>query len=897
MGSISTGVGLISNIDYDSLVKQLISLERRPGNVIQARIDQSTEVRNSLQSLSVALVSAKLASSRLATSGSFADRKASSSNNAISVAAGPKATVGSYTFTPKQQVSTQQLLSSGFASRTSTLGNTAPTTISFSRGGFVDTKTSLSTLNGGNGVAAGSIKITNGASSATVDLSGAVTVDDVVNSINGTTGLGVTARADGDKLTLDAGGGAVTVENVGAGTTATDLGLTNLTLNGGVNEGAKILTLGSNLSLSALNDGNGIRTVGGADLRITLDGSTNFDIELDGIQSVGDLLSAIDTQTSGSVTATINNGALQLSGGTTDIAVSSLGGGQAARDLGIEGSGVGTTLTGRNTLGGFSTVLLDSLRGGFNGGGDLEAIAGEIQISGTGAANIDLSAARTLDDVVRGINGASGTTGVTATVNQARNGLTLTRTDGGSFTVGDNSGNLASFLNVSGSSTAGKINSGDLDRKYINENTKLDSLNGGTGISKGKFQIVDGFGNSAIVDLTQEADDTIGDVILEINTRPGLQVSARLNDTGDGILIEKLGGTGNIQVLEQGNGTTAKSLNLLGPANGSGNIDGSFQKDITVETTDTLETLVSKINAAGAGANASILNTGSGNNPFRLNLTSQQSGTKGELLIDTGATSLGFTTISKAKDAVLLYGSEAGATFQLTSSSNQFKDIVPGLTVNVDGVTNTPVNVTVSEDQESVVKAIKSFVDSINSVKSFITDNTKFNSETNQRGTLFTEGTVRTAEARINSLITSALRDTGSSITSLGELGVRFDGTTGQLTFNESTFQSRYASNKEEVERFFGSSSESGFVKQFGEMVDGLTDADGLFGDRLTNLSTAISRQETSLERFNARIDIRQDRLYKEFAALELSLLNIQSQQSALNSLANLAAQTAGQFF
>jgi flagellar capping protein FliD len=145
-------------------------------------------------------------------------------------------------------------------------------------------------------------------------------------------------------------------------------------------------------------------------------------------------------------------------------------------------------------------------------------------------------------------------------------------------------------------------------------------------------------------------------------------------------------------------------------------------------------------------------------------------------------------------------------------------------------------------------------------------------------------------------LVTSALRDTGSSITALGELGIRFDGTTGQLTFNETTFEAKYAGNKDDITKFF-SDTTNGFVKKFGEMVDDLTESEGLFGDRVTNLSTAINRQQESLDRFNARIDVRQTRLQREFAALELSIFNIQSQQSALNSLANLAAQTAGGIF
>lgn len=890
MGTISTGIGLISGIDYTKLVGQLIAIEKRPGQVIQNQIDQNTAVRNALQAVSLSLVSAKLAVSRLSSSGAFASRTATSSSDAIGASAGAKATVGAFQFTPKQQVSTQQLLSNGFASQSSLLGNSSTTSLTISRGGFVNESTKLATLNGGNGVAAGSIRIINGSSSASVDLSGATTVDDVVSAINSTSGLGVTARLDGNRFTLEsAGGNAITVEEIGGGATASDLGLRNLVLNGGVNQGEQILKLGNSSSLQSLNDGNGVRqTAGIADFQIVLDGSSTFDINIDGAKNVGDVLAAISDQTGGAVTASVVDGSIQLAGGSSDIAVNAIGGSNTAFDLGILGGGSGTTLTGRNIVGGFNTVLLASLKGGYNGGADDLVQAGTIDINGTA---INLSSASTLQDVIAGINAESGTTGVTASVNQARNGLTLTRAGGGSITVTDTTGNLGGFLNVAGNSNSGALKSGDLERKYISEGTRLDSLNGGQGISRGKFKIVDGFGNTGTVDLTQESDVTLGDVILEINTRPGLQVSARINDTGDGILIEKLGGTGDVQVFEEGSGKTASSLNLLAGSDGSGNVNGSLKKSITVEATDTLSSLIEKINAAGAGVSAGILNTGLGENPFRLNLTSQQSGSAGALLIDVGDTNLAFNITTQAKDAVLLYGSGPNAV-QLTSGKNQFVDVVPGLTINVKGTSSAAATVTVAEDANDVVSALKSFVDSINSARKYISDNTAFNVDTSARGVLFTESSVRLADARIGAFINQALRDTGSSLTSLGQLGVRFDGNSGQYTFDQAKFREQYDANRADVERFFADSN-NGFVKKFGDLVDGLTSITGVFTERMENLQTSIARQQTSLEQFNVRMDLKQNRLFKEFYNMEISLANLQSQQNTLSQLANLAAASS----
>ena len=64
---------------------------------------------------------------------------------------------GNYTFTPLQLAQSHQLLSSGFASDNQPIGAGQ---FSFSFGGFTDQAIDLASLNGGQGVSRGSIKIT-----------------------------------------------------------------------------------------------------------------------------------------------------------------------------------------------------------------------------------------------------------------------------------------------------------------------------------------------------------------------------------------------------------------------------------------------------------------------------------------------------------------------------------------------------------------------------------------------------------------------------------------------------------------------------------------------------------------------------------------------------------------
>lgn len=101
----------------------------------------------------------------------------------------------------------------------------------------VNANTPLSVLNGGAGVTLGSIAISDGVTTKIINLSGSETVGDVAAKIMADPPTGRTLRAritpNGLELQLDAaGGGDLTIREVGAGTTARQLGILHTTASG-----------------------------------------------------------------------------------------------------------------------------------------------------------------------------------------------------------------------------------------------------------------------------------------------------------------------------------------------------------------------------------------------------------------------------------------------------------------------------------------------------------------------------------------------------------------------------------------------------------------------------------------------------------------------------------------
>ncbi len=174
--------------------------------------------------------------------------------------------------------------------------------------------------------------VTNGAVTATVDISTAQTVQDIINAINNA-GVSVMARVNDAGTGIDVfnqvSGTSLTIgENGGA--TAADLG---------------IRTLDTATPLSALNFARGFDTKEGEDdLRITAQDGSTVDVNLDGAATIGDVITLLNeaaTDAGVAVTASfaeVGNGIrlVDATGGTGLLSVSTLNASTAATDLGLD---------------------------------------------------------------------------------------------------------------------------------------------------------------------------------------------------------------------------------------------------------------------------------------------------------------------------------------------------------------------------------------------------------------------------------------------------------------------------------------------------------------------------------------------------------------------------------
>lgn len=514
------------------------------------------------------------------------------------------------------------------------------------------------------------------------------------------------------------------------------------------------------------------------------------------------------------LTISINQGATTASTVTAAVAdefgfsIESAFGDTAVEDLGLSAQATDGVITGKRIQSGTSSVLLSTLNGG-QGYGTLGSL--ELTDRGGVSDTVDLATAETLEDVITTINAAN--VNILARVNQAKNGIELidqTGMSAGNMIVanGSDETTTADKLGIAVDAAVDEVSSGDMHMQIVSEHTKLSDLNGGRGVANGTFTIVSTSGKQGKVDLSGGDIETISDLIDAIDNLE-IRVTAEINETGDGILIRDLDNAGSELRIIEGNGNTAADLHLLGDAteierNGRTYkvIDGSMTQTITLEEDDSLEDLQDKINELGAGVNASIFNDGS-NRPYRLSLASNRVGEQGQLVIDTSGLNLSFEETAQAHDALLVYGSPDNPAngILVSSSSNKFTDVVPGLSLEIKDTSDQTVMISIKRSDKDTIANVTAMVENYNRFRAKLDNLTAFNEETGETALLFGDSAALRLDTELSKMLSGRFLGVGS-IQSLGEVGLdlKKDGT---LAFDAAKLSQQFKKDPDAVARFF----------------------------------------------------------------------------------------------
>ncbi|MBL9150597.1 MAG: flagellar filament capping protein FliD [Phycisphaerae bacterium] len=642
MGSISTGVGLVSGINSAALIEQLLGLEAQGKTPIQKRVSTLTAQRTALLDVNSRLLNLKNSASKFRLSKIFRSSLATPSEpEFLTATADANTSPGSYQFFIKRLASTNQLRTKGFAtSETSPLGLDS---LRFEFGDVgVSRSVDLSSLNGGDGVSRGKIVITDkSGASGTIDLSLATTLDEVVSKINESDDIAVTASIDNERLVLtdtSAGSGQLKVVNGSGSTTATSLGILGST-SGTTITSTQIHRLGSGTSLSSLNDGNGVLIRDNAvDFKLEVQGSVNqvYNITLGrkdapitsdtkladlnnglGVKinttDAGDL--KIITTTGKSIevnlgktfdsTGALDDDAVETVGQliarineTLDDALEPADAGKVKIEIAADGKSFKLT----DNLGGAQALRVLGL--GPNGsttaknlGIYTETGSGNTIIGLTVPNKVDTPRASTLQDIIDRI--AEQTEGnVVASINAAGTGLRLSA---GTNTVTVQSGSIdgSSYGSSIGERTARDLgiwgissDAADGTRILSGANTLLIStINGGKGLDQSNSLTVEDAAGNATSIGSLNSYQTLEQLVDALNSGAasgGVNVNFAVSSDNVSLTVtDTSNGSGTMTIL----GGAANALGLTGTPNASGVLKGNSLEAKYVDYSTNLSTL------------------------------------------------------------------------------------------------------------------------------------------------------------------------------------------------------------------------------------------------------------------------------------------------------------------
>ena len=170
--------------------------------------------------------------------------------------------------------------------------------------------------------------------------------------------------------------------------------------------------------------------------------------------------------------------------------------------------------------------------------------------------------------------------------------------------------------------------------------------------------------------------------------------------------------------------------------------------------------------------------------------------------------------LQAAQDAKISLGStdNGGSPIEITSSNNIMKNVIPGVTLNLNKVTNqetSTINISTSVDIDDITAKINEFISSYNDVMTAIGEQFKYSEESTDIGLLFGDSTLRSIQTRLRSVSLLKMEEVDGGVQLLSQLGIRHN-SKGQLQIMDpSSLSEALQDNLAEVVKFFTNSANS----------------------------------------------------------------------------------------
>ncbi|GAA4266340.1 flagellar filament capping protein FliD [Frondihabitans peucedani] len=329
--------------------------------------------------------------------------------------------------------------------------------------------------------------------------------------------------------------------------------------------------------------------------------------------------------------------------------------------------------------------------------------------------------------------------------------------------------------------------------------------------------------------------------------------------------------------------------------------------DIT-PASSSIDAIVSAVNSSTAGVKALKVASGTdaqGVAQYRIQFSSTTSGAKGDFQVFSGTsadvtagtatnmlTASGAAVIKPAQDAsVTLYAGTA-AEQTITSSTNTFSDLLPGVNVTVSKASADPTTISIAQDTAGASSVASGLVSALNGVLALIATKSAVVNSTDSSGNKVVSGGPFTGDSTVRGVNDQLVSAASMPINgrSPSEIGISIS-KDGNFEFDADKFASALAADPAGTQAML-----SGLA---GRVSDAATTASDKYSGQLTGVingqQSIVTDLNKQVDEWSLRLTDRRAALEKQYATLETQLSTLNSQSSSLSSaLAGLPSVYTG---
>jgi len=302
---------------------------------------------------------------------------------------------------------------------------------------------------------------------------------------------------------------------------------------------------------------------------------------------------------------------------------------------------------------------------------------------------------------------------------------------------------------------------------------------------------------------------------------------------------------------------------------------------VDIEAGTSLAGVVEAINGSGADVTAGMFYDGT---QYRLQVVGNATGEDNAISFSDSGLGLGLdvpaNTIQAAQNAMFKLDD-----FEIESASNTVDGILPGVTLELQEETSSPVTLQIKPDSGAVKDKIKGFVDAYNAVFGIINAQV---GEGKGRDTLNGDSTLRAIEQQLGFLVStpvSGLSGYDGAEGSLGQLGIK-TGKDGTLSIDDDALDGALAKGFRTAGRIFGGDPASGIdgiSALFEAQIDAFTDTtDGLLTIRKKGIKGQIDSNSSRIEDKERYLAAYEQQLRDTYTRLETTVSGLRNQQQYL---------------